>query len=236
MATKPNCAEVNGWDDDDRLKFFKVLLPGRAQSAFQRLPKDSKNTYTYAVEALTECFEPSSKHDLYGAELLIREKKFTKSWGDLAEELRHQSCYTLIDPSVWKQEIRGTLKPVTNHKLVGVTGIPLNTIGSTEITITVPGMSLQVPVVVVEGLTADGIMGLDFLQAHCCQIDIKHKRLHLQQLDVSIPLYPHAKGRSSAIVVDTVEVLVAETVVIPAQSEMEVQATTATSLTGSPQT
>lgn len=135
----------------------------------------------------------------------------------------------MIDSSIWKRGIRGTLQPVTCHKLLGVTGIPLHTIGSTEITI---GTSLQVPVVVVECQTADGIMGLDFLQTHCCQIDIKHQSLLLQQLEVSIPLYPQAKGRSSAAVVDTMEVSIAETVVIPARSEMEVQATTATSCTG----
>uniref|UniRef100_A0A1X7TTF2 Retrotransposon gag domain-containing protein n=1 Tax=Amphimedon queenslandica TaxID=400682 RepID=A0A1X7TTF2_AMPQE len=59
-----NCAEVNGWDDDAKLKFLKVRLTGRAQSAFQRLPNDSKDTYAHAVEALTERFEPSSKRDL----------------------------------------------------------------------------------------------------------------------------------------------------------------------------
>ena len=83
-----NCAEVNNWDGDAKLKFLKVRLTGRAQTAFQRLPDDQKGTFDDAVAALTERFEPKSKRDLYVAELLTREKKLTESWGDLAEELR----------------------------------------------------------------------------------------------------------------------------------------------------
>ena len=41
---------------------------------------------------------------------------------------------------------------------MGVSGMPLHTVESTVIDIKVKGMSLQVPVVVVEGLTADGIL------------------------------------------------------------------------------
>ena len=69
-----NCAEVNNWDGDAKLKFLKVQLTGRAQTAFQRLPDDQKGTFDDAVAALTECFEPKSKRDLYVAELLTREK------------------------------------------------------------------------------------------------------------------------------------------------------------------
>ena len=83
-----NCAEVNNLDGDAKLKFLKVRLTGRAQTAFQRLPDDQKGTFDDAVAALTERFEPKSKRDLYVAELLTREKKLTESWGDLAEELR----------------------------------------------------------------------------------------------------------------------------------------------------
>ena len=88
MTHFKNCAEVNNWDGDTKLKFLKVRLTGRAQTAFRRLPDDQKGTFDDAVAALTERFEPKSKRDLYVAELLTREKKLTESWGDLAEELR----------------------------------------------------------------------------------------------------------------------------------------------------
>ena len=146
------------------------------------------------------------------------------------------AAITLMDSSLLKQNGTAALQPITRHKLVGVSGMPLHTLGSTIIEIKVKGISLQVPVVVVEGLTADGILGLDFLKAHRCRIDIESQTLHLQQPAISILMYPCTRSVPSPTTVDTVEVLIAETVVVPAKSEMEVRATTAGPPVGSSHT
>ena len=129
------------------------------------------------------------------------------------------AAITLMDSSLLKQNGNAALLPVTRHRLVGVSGMPLHALGSTVIEIIVNGISLQVPVVVVEGVTADGILGLDFLKAHRCRIDIESQTLHLQQPAISILMYPCTRSVPSPT---TVEVLIAETVVVPARSEMEV--------------
>ena len=85
-----NVAAVNGWNDDDKLKWLKVRLTGRAQTAFQRLPEATRADIKLSTKALNlkERFEPSSRKTRYQAELQTRRKKSTESWADLAEDLQ----------------------------------------------------------------------------------------------------------------------------------------------------
>ena len=83
-----NVAAVNSWSDEDKLKWLKVQLIGRAQTAFQRLSEDNRASFELATKALKERFEPSSQKTRYQAELRTRRKKSGEIWADLAEELR----------------------------------------------------------------------------------------------------------------------------------------------------
>ena len=86
-----NCSEVNHWDDTAKLAFLKVRLVGRAQTAFQQIPEDSRNTFDAAVTALEKRFEPPSKREVYLAEFSARRRKLTETWADFAEDLRKLS-------------------------------------------------------------------------------------------------------------------------------------------------
>ena len=100
-----NCSDVNEWNDADKLKFLKVRLTGRAQIAFQRLADDKKDTFEHACAALQERFKPSSKRDLYVAELSSRKKHSSEGWADFAEELRRLAAkaYPNLDGNAGEQ-------------------------------------------------------------------------------------------------------------------------------------
>ncbi len=83
-----NASAVNEWDDAAKLKWLKVRLTGKAQTAFQRLPADTQESYSDAVKALKERFEPPSRRTRDQAELQTRRRKKDESWADLADNLR----------------------------------------------------------------------------------------------------------------------------------------------------
>ena len=80
-------AAVNEWTDDQKLKWLRVRLTGRAQKAFHRLPDEVTATYRGATTALQERFEPKSKKTRYQAEFEARRKKRAEGWADFAEDL-----------------------------------------------------------------------------------------------------------------------------------------------------
>ena len=80
-----NVAEVNGWDDTQKLQWLRVRITGRAQKVLHRL---TSTTYEAAREALQARFEPDSRHTRYLAEFQSRRKKPGEGWADFAEDVR----------------------------------------------------------------------------------------------------------------------------------------------------
>ena len=83
-----NVAAVNNWSDADKLKWLKIRLTGRAQTAFQRLSAANQSEFKKAKDALEARFEPPSRKHRYQAELQVRRKRKTESWADFADDLR----------------------------------------------------------------------------------------------------------------------------------------------------
>ena len=81
-------ADVNDWDDGKKLKWLKVRLTGKAQTAFQRLPEEARADYKEAKKALQERFEPKSRQSRFHAEFQTRTKRKSESWADFADELK----------------------------------------------------------------------------------------------------------------------------------------------------
>ena len=83
-----NVADVNGWDDPQRLRWLGVRLTGRAQKALHRLPGPVASSYASTRDALKTRFEPESRHTRYQAEFQSRRKKAGEGWADFADDLR----------------------------------------------------------------------------------------------------------------------------------------------------
>lgn len=61
---------MNSWTkDEDKFKWFRVRLVGKAQTAFRRLGEDERKDYSKCVSALKRRFEPESKRTLKMVEL-----------------------------------------------------------------------------------------------------------------------------------------------------------------------
>ena len=81
-------AVVNEWTAEQKLKWLRVRLTGRAQKAFHRLPEESRATYAAAASALQQRFEPKNRMTRYQAEFETRWKKRMEGWADFGEDLR----------------------------------------------------------------------------------------------------------------------------------------------------
>lgn len=85
-------AAVNGWNDEEKLKWLRVRVTGRAQKAFHLLPEVTRGTYAATKAALKARFDPESRHTRYQAEFQARRKKSSEGWADFADDLK-----TLVD-------------------------------------------------------------------------------------------------------------------------------------------
>ena len=80
-------AEISCWDDEQKLRWLKVRLMGRALMAYKKFPVTARASFKNAVRALQERFEPGSRRDLYLAEFQTRRKVKTESWPEFGEDL-----------------------------------------------------------------------------------------------------------------------------------------------------
>ena len=81
-------AEVNRWDEAEKLLWLRVRLIGRAQTAFKRLDRQAHQSFKAALKALVQRFEPDSKRGLYAAELGARIKKPNEDLASFGEDLQ----------------------------------------------------------------------------------------------------------------------------------------------------
>ena len=69
--------------------------------------------------------------------------------------------------------------------------------------------------VIVDGITAEAILGMDFLEANRCVLDLCRGELVAKDVGM-IPLWPHSSSKQSCL-----KITLVETIAIPAASEME---------------
>ena len=118
-----------------------------------------------------------------------------------------------------------TLQPYNDKKLIGAEGTPLRIYGSTVITATMETHQFRIPVVVVDQLTSEAILGLDFLKANGCVIDAAKGTVEFPYQKVSMTCLPPNKiptATSTSASSVSPQVAVLETVQIPAHSELDI--------------
>ena len=132
------------------------------------------------------------------------------------------AAVTLLDKALWDKVNNAgqVLSTWTGPPLVGVEGTRLDTWGTITAEITFSGETFKFPVLVARSLTADAILGMDFLDNNKCTLEMANKVLRFPDRGVSISL------RDSSLQPHIVQagVTLEETLSIPPFSEMEVMA------------
>ena len=89
------------------------------------------------------------------------------------------SAVLLIDSNTWNR-IKGLsmLKPWVNSGLLGVNGSPLRVKGTATTLLKINGYQYSIEVIVTD-LRMEAILGIDFLEANHCVIDVSHGLMSL---------------------------------------------------------
>ncbi|KAL5471331.1 hypothetical protein EMCRGX_G029435 [Ephydatia muelleri] len=82
-------AVFNKWESaDEKLKWLRVRLTGKALAAFSRCSEDVRNDYGECMKALAKRFNPDSKREVYVAELHSRNRRKEEDWATYADILK----------------------------------------------------------------------------------------------------------------------------------------------------
>ena len=126
----------------------------------------------------------------------------------------------LLKSEVWEKvkSKADTIEPITAHRLVGVDGIPIKVQGSATICFTIAGVKFQHKFIIADRITADAILGVDFLEANKCILNLAEGELSVNQKTVALSAHP------AVATVGCAKITLMDTVVVPASSEMEIRA------------
>ena len=128
---------------------------------------------------------------------------------------------SLLRLDIWEkvEQCDRRLQPWQGLPLVSVEGTPLKLHGCASVTVEIASCVFESMMVIADGLTAEAILGLDFLEKHNCILDMGKRVLALPGCS---PIALMAPSRID--VQRPLPVSLIETVRIPAASELEVMA------------
>ena len=127
---------------------------------------------------------------------------------------------TLLSHDHWNKLGTNQLQPWDGTNLVGANSSSITVHGTVDTNLKFAGIDFPTKVVVVDGLTAKAILGLNFLEAHECIVNIK-KFLELPRHDVSL-LLERTDASCTVGHLSTANVRIQHTQHIPARSDIEV--------------
>ena len=126
---------------------------------------------------------------------------------------------SLLSKEVWDRLNRAEdkLKPVVTQRIVGVDGIPIKIEGSILVPVAIGKATFEHDFIVANEITAEAILGLDFLEAKKCVLDLAGGKIQIAGQTVTLT----AKSTPDT---QCAKVTVLKKTVIPPRSEMEVMA------------
>ena len=135
------------------------------------------------------------------------------------------SAITLIGEDLWRKckHDHEELEQWTKQ-LVSVDGSHVKVLGSCKVRILLGDQTFVHTALVVDHLTSEGILGVDFLQKNKCLVDLGTNILRIAGHSINIPLSHNPPTEESSS--RQINVVVAQTTCIPARSEMELLAET----------
>ena len=120
------------------------------------------------------------------------------------------------------------LHPWTGSVLIGVGGQHLQIQRTAEIQVQVAGQSFPIRMLIVDNLSTEAILGLDFMEANQCSLAVGERLLHFPSCKYPISVTGNCHNPPVA------NVVMEETRIIPPYSELEVMAIIPTMCLGKP--
>ena len=93
------------------------------------------------------------------------------------------AAVSLINEDTWNKLANLTVKPLSKWggcQLVGVEGTPIPVVGVADVEVSFSGVNVWAEFIVAKALSADAILGLDFLEQNRCVINAEQRVLHLK--------------------------------------------------------
>ena len=127
---------------------------------------------------------------------------------------------TVVDKTVWDKVNceNCSLELWTGCRLVGVEGTPLRAYGMSTVELQFAGEIFQCPVLVAGSLTSEAILGLDFLEANNCTLEMCGRKLVFPERDITVSLCDSSSSGSDLV---QARVTLDETLTIPPFSMLE---------------
>ena len=93
---------------------------------------------------------------------------------------------SLLRGDVWEKAVPNSSAYALQGacRLVGVDGIPIKVCGAASVNVTVEGHTLSHQFIVADHITAEAILGMDFLEKNECILDLCKGRLSIKGLGV----------------------------------------------------
>ena len=126
---------------------------------------------------------------------------------------------SLLNGRIWDQArfTNVRISPAPHSNLVGVDGHPIHFREVVTIPLTISSTVFNQEFVIADNITAEGILGMDFLEEHKCILDMAKRQVTVNQSEPLslVPIVTNSVGTP-------VNVTVNKTVTIPPASEMEI--------------